>query len=390
MTFFPFTKPKVGLSITAEALYVTHVNRRWGYPSYGGSVEQPLPAGSIRLSPMEPNILNHEQVIHSLQAALGRPKGAQSIALCLPDLCARTTILEMTSLPNNSKEQHALVQWRLQQDLNLSKDNFRISYQILSATQGRFHTVPAPDQPVRLLATAIKESIIEAYETTCLEADLIPTSIHLASLAVFNACRPIMDSTLKKTSGHITFVPGTLFFLYLADWGFSLLAFQNHTPSFLRVKPLRQGSPPTTSHSHPVDETNLDDHDAASTNGTEERSHILEPNNMLTMPSYNTTVITNELLGTLQYFFETSKTNAASDEIYPLFLVGSQEPDQVLPSMTEFIEQEFPYETEHGTPRIKAFPLFPGNPNLNVTPLSRIPSWTGTSLPAFAATSRSA
>lgn len=389
MTFFPFTKPKTGLYVTAETLCLAHGNRRLGHHSFGGLVNQPLPAGSIRLSPVEPNILEHEQVISTLHAALGQRKGAQSIALCLPDLCARTTILEMASLPKNFKEQHSLVQWRMQQELNLSKENIRISYQILSLSPGRFDASPPSDQPVRLLATAIKENIIEAYETACLEADLIPISIHLASLTVFNACRPIIDSILKRTTERISFVPGTLFFLYLADWGFALIALQNHTPTFLRVKPLRQVSSRTARPSDPGQEVNEEGQEDTSADGTEEFSYGPEPDTMPTIPTPSTTAITNELLGTLQYFFETHEANAISDEVYPLFLIGSQDPDQVLPDIAEFIEQEFPYEADHGTPRIKAFPLFPGNPNLNLKSLSGFPSWTGTSLPAFAAMSKS-
>lgn len=387
MTFFPFTRPKTGLYVTAETLCLAHVNRRLGHQSFGGSVEQPLPAGSIRLSPVEPNILDHEQVVNSMRAAIGQKKGAQSIALCLPDLCARTILLEMASLPKNSKEQQALVQWRLQQDLNLPKENFRISYQILSSRQGTFQTSPPPDQPVRLLATAIKEHIIEPYETACLEADLIPASIHIASLAVFNMCGPLIDSILTRTTERLTFVPGTLFFLYLTDWGFSLIALQNHMPSFLRIKPLRQLSPRSA---RPIQDWNDDGQERTLSDGTEEHSYNLEPDAMLTMPSPTSTVITNELLGTLQYFFETHEANAVSDEVYPLFIIGSPNPDEVLPNIAEFIEHEFPFEGEHGTPRIKAFPLYPGNSNLNLKPLAGIPSWTGTSLPAFAATSTSA
>ncbi len=390
MTFFPFTRPKTGLYVTAETVCLAHVNRRLGHQSFGGFVEQPLPAGSIRLSPVEPNILDHEQVVNSVRAAVGQKKGAQSIALCLPDLCARTILLEMASLPKNTKEQQALVQWRLQQDLNLPKENFRISYQVLSSRQGTFQASPPPDQPLRLLATAIKEEIIEPYETACLEADLIPASIHVASLAVFNMCCPLIDSILTRTTERLSFIPGTLFFLYLTDWGFSLIALQNHIPSFLRIKPLRQLAPRPIQPSHPDQDRNEEDQENASSDGTEELSYNLEPDTMLTMPSPTTTVMTNELLGTLQYFFETHEANAVSDEVYPLFIIGSPNPDEVLPSIAEFIEHEFPIEGEHGTPRIKAFPLYPGNPNLNLKSLSGIPSWTGTSLPAFAATSTSA
>jgi len=239
MTLFPFTRPKVGLSVTADSLCVAHVNRRLGHQSFGGYVEQPLPSGSIRLSPVEPNILEREQVINSLQAVFGHLKGPQSVALCLPDLCARTTIFDMATLPSQSKEQQALVEWRLQQDLNLPKEKFRISYQIFSSPSGGLIGSPPTDRPVRLLATAIQENIIEAYEAVCLEVGLVPASIHLASLAVFNMCRALIDTTLKTSTERISFVHDTQFFLYLADWGFSIIAMRHQAPMFLRVKPLR-------------------------------------------------------------------------------------------------------------------------------------------------------
>ena len=109
-----------------------------------------------------------------------------------------------------------------------------------------------------------------------------------------------------------------------------------------------------------------------------------------TLPPPIARTLTNELVGTLQYYFETHEASIHTDEVYPLFLIGSQDPDNALPLITELIQQEFPFEADHGTPRIKAFPIFPGNTNLNLTPLSGLPGWTSTSLPAFAATSQSA
>lgn len=392
MTFFPFTRPKAGLYVTADSFCLAHINRRLGHQSFGGYVEQSIPSGSIRLSPVEPNILEREQVINNLQAIFGHRKGPQSVALCLPDLCARTTILEMASLPKSPKEQQALVEWRLQQDLKLSKEKMRVSYQILFSTSGVMKGKPNTEQPVRLLATAIQENIIEPYESTCLEAGLIPTSIHLASLAVFNLCRPIMESTLKQTAGRISFVPDTQFFLYLADWGFSLIAIRHQTPAFLRVKPLRHMTswlPPATQPIHEREPQEIGD-TGIPVGDHHERTSSHEPNEVLTFNPQTAVIITNELVGTLQYYFETHEASFATDEVYPLFLIGSQAPDQALPRIAELIEQEFPFESEDGKPRIKAFPLFPGNANLNLKPLSGIPTWTSTSLPAFAATSQSA
>jgi len=391
MTLFPFTRPKVGLYVTADSLCVAHIRRRLGHQSFGGYVEQPLPSGSIRLSPVEPNILEREQVITSLQAVFGHPKGPQSIALCLPDVCARTTIIEMATLPPKANEQQALVQWRLQQDLNLPKEPMRISYQILSPTsQGLTSSSPIA-QPVRLLATAIQENIIEKYESVCLEVGLVPASIHLASLAVFNMCQPILNSALNTTAANISFVPDTQFFLYLADWGFSIIGMRDQTPIFLRVKPLRHMSQWTSPVSRPMTAPGPQDLDdmGIPLDGNEEQGDSLSTNPEPPFSPKTATMITNELVGTLQYYFETHETSSRTDEVYPLFLIGSHAPNSALPLISERIQQEFPCESDLGTPRIKTFPLFPGNYTLNLKPLSGLPAWTSTSLPAYAATSQS-
>jgi hypothetical protein len=385
MTLFPFSRPQVGLYISADSLCVAHMNRRMGRTSFGGYVEQPLPSGSIRLSPVGTNILEDAQVIACLQALFGNPKGPQSVALCLPDLCARTTIIELADFPSKAIEQRALVEWRLQQDLNLPKEPMRISYQILSSSTRELTN--SSDQPIQLLATAIQESIIEKYESVCLEVGLIPASIHLASLAVLNMCQPILASALHTTTDNTSFVSDTQLFLYLADWGFSIIGMRNQVPFFLRIKPLphmslwnSQASPSVT----PPNDQNQEDGDPTNEEGGFSVKTQSEP--AFTPQTAN--LITNELVGTLQYLFESHETLLHTDNVYPLFLIGSHAPESVLPLITERIQKEFPYESDPGTPRIKAIPLFPGNAALNLKPLSGLPAWTNTSLPAYAATSQ--
>jgi len=385
MIFFPFTRPQAGVYVTADRLCVAHVHRRLGHQSYGGYVEQPLPSGTIRLSPVEENILEKEEVSKLLQDAMGRSKKPQSVALCLPDLCARTTILEMATLPKKRKERHALVQWRLQQELKLSKEKTRISYQILPSPGLGLTGLLGTDQPIHLLATAIKEHIIEAYETVCLNAGLVPISIHLASLAIFNMCRSVMDSTLKAPQ-MLPSLPQTQFFVYLSDWGISLIALRNQIPNFLRVKPLRQLSQWTNTEQAGHQGTHAGDQGETKSRSRENlESHSIQPLEETNHLIHSAKMITNELLGTLQYYFETHENTLSSETVHPLFLIGSQDPERILRHIAEFIQEEFPVDANQGKPRIQVIPVFPGNPTLNVKALPALPQWTGATLPAFAA-----
>ena len=382
MSLFPFTPPKAGLYITADRFCVVPLRRHLGRLSYGDYVEQPLPSGSITPSSVEPNIHDPEQLTEILMDVVGNKKKPQSVALCLPDLCARTTILELATLPPKTQERQALIQWRLQEKLNLSKGKSRISYQILSSPVNGFAGSSDTNPSIRLLASAIQENIIEAYETICLNARLVPVSIHLASMAVFNMCRSLMDSILKTTADTYSYEPGSQFFLYLGDWGYSIIGVRDDAPVFLRTKPLRQLSPgvgadPSSVRKEGVPSEVKEPEDIFTTNSLESQ----------TSPLQIATLVTNELVGTLQYFFETHAIPGSSDTVYPLFLIGSQDPESILPHIADLIEEEFPLDTEHGKPRFKSFPLFPSNPSLNVKPLSGLSTWRGNALPAFAATS---
>ena len=215
----------------------------------------------------------------------------------------------------------------------------------------------------------------------CLQAGLIPVSLSLASPAVFDLCRSLMESTLTLSSQKLSFLPDTVFFLYLADWGYSVLVFQEYGPTFIRIKPLRQIatlSAPKTESSPPSTTTSSEEDESPS-------PHILDPGEVLHSNQETASVIANELLGTLQYYFETLSPSFKNHQLFPLFLAGSPEPETVLPLIANAIEEEFPLSSEDGKPGIKAFSLFPTNSNLNQKTLSGLTNWTSTSLPSFAA-----
>ena len=384
MRLFPFTRLRTGLYFSTDTCCVGHLRPGLRGPALTGYREQRLPPGSIRLSPLQQNVASFEPVLSALQANFPATQRPRSVAVCLPDLCLRTAILEFTSLPKNTKDQRALLEWRLQKELNLSPQPRRVSYQRLGAIPARFSVPGSPPSPARFLAVMIQNDIVEQYEALCLEAGIIPVSINVAGPAVLNLCRPIIEATVRTHARDIPFIPDTAVFAYIGDWGFSVIAYQGGHPCFVRVKPMKQLSAVTVSRSlASVEETTSSGRPQS---GSNENSTFQTPD-LLESP-YNrepVATLTQELLGSLQFFFETVTSSGRQPSVYPLFLVGSAQPEILLPQLAEAIERAFPLQKEPDVPQVKVFPVFPGNPAIRAKSLSGLTPWTGTTLATVAA-----
>ena len=409
MTLFPLTRPRLSLYFSTDRFCFGRIRHGPGFPKFRTYLEQALPTGTIRLSPIDQNVTAPERVLPILHANLSAYKRPLSVALCLPDLLARTTVMELDSLPRKKKDQTALVEWRLQQALTLSPKSRRLSYQVFEAapSRGPFHHArllsrfareprPRPASaaadghslsgsrnPVHLLVTTMENDILEPYEKLCLDAGCIPVSIHVASVAVFNLCRPMIQATLQTHSPDVSFVPDAVIFLYVGDWGFSFIVFRNGQPRYLRVKPVRRIS---TVHVRPSPSSIEDEPQNGNAQTTTPRKRTgpsVEPET----PDDNhepATILAQEALGSLQFYFETAKDPPHPNQVYPVFLTGSPQPAVMLPRIAEIMEQAFPPNSGSVVPQVKPFPVFPENPNVRAESLSGLTQWTGTALATFA------
>lgn len=384
MRLFPLTRPRMGLYFSTDTFCFGYLRHGLGGPKLTGYREQRLPPGSIRLSPIEQNVASSEPLLSVLHADLHSTRRPHPVAVCLPDVCARTAVIEFASLPKNKKEQKALVEWRLQTELNLSPKPRRVSYQCFAPIPSRFSLTRSPSTPVRFLAVTIQNDIVEQYETLCLEAGVIPVSVNVAGPAVLNLCRSSIEATLHAHARDISFVPDTAIFLYIGEWGFSLIAWKEGHPCFVRVKPIRRLSAVTVSSSQAfIEET---------PSGGRPQSELDEKTTFRKSDGFDVPqdrepveMLAQELLRSLQFFFETAMPSGRQPHVYPLFLVGSPQPEIMLPRIAESIERAFPLNKDSSVQQVKPFPMFPGNLAVRAKALKGLTHWTGTTLATCAA-----
>jgi hypothetical protein len=232
MRLFPFMRPSLGLSIGAGTLGLVEVRRGWRELSLQRCTERTLPAGLLRLSASDANVTDVSALAKEFSALLdgqGIVTRPVPITLSLPDLCARVALFEFDSVPSKPSEMEALIRWRFQKDLNMPVADARLTYQLFQPMSAHAPT----GGPIRILAVAIRATVIEPYERACELAGLIPVSVGLTSLQLFGLCRSVMETALNTTE--------ECFYLYVGEGSFAFIAIRAGVPVFLRIKPLRNG-----------------------------------------------------------------------------------------------------------------------------------------------------
>lgn len=313
MALFPIRRPRLGLSIGARRLSLLEIGRDWRRAWRSLEVhdwrERELPAGLVTPSATDRNVSNPASLAGELRTLLGGRRNV-SVALSLPDLCARVALFEFEAWPQRPAERDALLRWRFQKDLGVPPIDTRIAFRVFPSAQGATGLV-------RVLAAAVRREIIEQYEQVCEEAGLLPVTVGLTSLRLFDLCRPAMALAQRDAAAS-----QELFFLHLSEASFSFLALRHHGPVFLRIKPLRNGH------------TNL----------------------------------TDEVLATLQFYDEghPAGQNGGSTMPRPLFVVGEASPGRFEPPACGLIDLD-----HAASLRLRLIPL--GWPSLHTSGIGRRP-----------------
>ena len=99
MKLFPLKQPTVALSITEESLCLVEVKESWKSTKLKEVNKVSLPSGVIHLSSAKLNILNMDLFVEHLRTLTKSIKKPMSIALSLPDLCARTSVFDFSTFP---------------------------------------------------------------------------------------------------------------------------------------------------------------------------------------------------------------------------------------------------------------------------------------------------
>jgi len=136
---------------------------RWGPHRLEAFAEEPLPAGAIRPSPAQANVVDSAAVAQALRKVAERVRGLRhETALLLPDSIVRIFLLGFETFPRKPSEAVPLLRWRLRKSVP-----FPVEETVLSWCEQR-----SVEESLEVVTAVARQSVIEEYEGLAREAGL--------------------------------------------------------------------------------------------------------------------------------------------------------------------------------------------------------------------------
>ena len=226
-------RPGQCLKVGGRTLAWGERSRTWRGRHRYRCVLSPIPAGVIKLSPIEGNVIDRSALQERLRSLAGPPRRLRflghtflaglprPITLVLPDLAVRSTVLQLEQVPARREEQEALIRWRLGQEQHLPLTGAKLHWELFPPRHAKVgvHMV---------LVTAIQESILAEYEGACEAAGLLPQEVTVASFRLFDLW--------LKAAGGTRCLTHDLAWVTVLDGGLTCLIIHDGRPVFVRTK----------------------------------------------------------------------------------------------------------------------------------------------------------
>lgn len=170
--------PDAAIEIAAERVAVGVIADRSGGLVVHSYAAEPLPTGAVVASLTSSNIHNRPAVVAALRAALGRVGArARRVALIIPDLAAKVSLVRFDTLPARREDLDQLVRWQVKKAAP-----FPIEEAVVTYTPA----VRAGDGSAEFLVLTARRDVIAEYEMVCDELKIYPGLVDLATLSVVN------------------------------------------------------------------------------------------------------------------------------------------------------------------------------------------------------------
>lgn len=165
--------PSLGVEFSSDGVAAAH------WTPGAGTVErlavEPLAEGALRPSPVRENLLRADEVRRALAQTLGQVsrRNGGTLAVFLPDVAARVSVLNLEQLPSREEEATSLIRWRLKKTVPFEMDEATLTYQ-------RQGDSPAGQE---MVVAVTPRTIVRQYEMVLESLGYEPGFVTLSSMA---------------------------------------------------------------------------------------------------------------------------------------------------------------------------------------------------------------
>jgi type IV pilus assembly protein PilM len=155
---------------------------------------RPLKPGALALSPLKDNVMipdDLSQAVREMAPRNGKSKSKRDVALILPDYSVRVAVLDFDTLPSDSKEQLALIRFRLRKSVPFDVESAAISY----------YPQPGAGKKFDVVVAMAPLEVISPFEAPFRAAGLNPGLVTTSALAALNLVEAGGITVVAKVTG---------------------------------------------------------------------------------------------------------------------------------------------------------------------------------------------
>jgi type IV pilus assembly protein PilM len=170
--------PDAAVEIAADRVSVAVAAERGGGLVVQSYAVEPLPAGAVVASLTSSNIHDRAAVVSALRSALNRAgTRPRRVALVIPDLSAKVSLVRFDTLPARREDLDQLVRWQIKK-----ASPFPLEEALVTSTPGP----RGADGSAEFLIVTARRDVVAEYEAVCDELKIYPGLVDLATLSVVN------------------------------------------------------------------------------------------------------------------------------------------------------------------------------------------------------------
>jgi type IV pilus assembly protein PilM len=169
--------PDAAVEISSERVSAASVSSRGDELLVRAYAMEPLPPGAVVPSLTAQNIIDAEAVNKALRRVLSTIGGARRVALLIPDVSAKVSLIRFEQIPDRREDLEQLVRWQIRKSAP-----FAIEEACVTFTPG----VKAANSSQEFVVVVCRRDIVREYENASDQAGAYAGLVDLATFGVLN------------------------------------------------------------------------------------------------------------------------------------------------------------------------------------------------------------
>jgi Tfp pilus assembly PilM family ATPase len=179
--------PAVAVEIASNRVSAASLEWRGGQPVVAAHATEPLPTGALVPALTVANTHDRPQVLDALARVLERVGRPRRVALILPDVIAKVSLVKFERVPSKAQELDQLIRWQVRKTAPFAIEEAQVSY--VPGLRG--------DDGQEYVVSLARRTVVEEYESLCASAG---AHAGIVDLSTFNVVNAVLAGTAAPTT----------------------------------------------------------------------------------------------------------------------------------------------------------------------------------------------